>query len=280
MRSLAVLCLLAVTMSATAQPKKYALLVGVNKYEHAEMNRPTPLEYAEADVKDLAELLRESGYEVDLLTGKDATRAAVLGKIAGLAKNGTADGVVLVGLAGHGIQLEKQDDAYYCPFDTGMRLARRDGKPVKDQNGQHIVEPDPATLVKLTDIVGAFRLSPAGSRILLADCCRNDPTTGRGRGVGSGIKTDLLPANTAVLLSCSQGQRAWEDKKWGHGAFFYHVLRGLREGKGTALSLSTYLEENVAKDVKDTVPYAPKQEPYPLINGRLEFGIDLGRVGK
>jgi len=32
MRTLALLCLLAVAHTASAQPKKYALLVGVNKY--------------------------------------------------------------------------------------------------------------------------------------------------------------------------------------------------------------------------------------------------------
>jgi len=273
--------LLTLPQIGAAQAKKYALLVGVNKYEHTEMNQPSPLAYAEADVVEMAELLRASGYEVDLLVGPKATREAVAAAIKGLAKKGNAEGVVLVGLAGHGVQLEKDDDAYYCPFDTGVRLAERDGKPVLDRNGKQIIEPDPATLVKLTDIVGQFRLSPGGSRLLLADCCRNDPTTGRGRGVGSGIKTDLLPGNTAVLFSCSQGQRAFEDKKWGHGAFFYYVLQGLREGKGTALSLSTYLEENVAKDVKNTIRDAPEQEPHPLINGRrLDFLIKLSDPAK
>ncbi len=228
------LCLIGsflVALSAHGQAKKYALLVGVNKYDHAEMNRPDPLKFAEADVEELAAFLRASGYEVDLLTGPKATRQALAAAIKALAKKGNADEVALVGLAGHGVQHEKDDEAYYCPFDTGMRPAERDGKPVRDSNGKQIIEPDPATLVKLTDIVAAFRLSPAGSRILLADCCRNDPTTGRGRGVGSGIRTDLLPDNTAVLLSCSRGQRAWEDKKWKHGVFFYHVLGGLRGGQ-------------------------------------------------
>ena len=67
------------TASVQAQdgPKKYALLVGVNKYDHAEMNRPYPLQYAEADVDDLAQMLRISGYEVDLVTGSKATKAEI-----------------------------------------------------------------------------------------------------------------------------------------------------------------------------------------------------------
>ncbi len=45
-----------------AKPKKYALLIGVNKYEHAAMNEPEPLKYAEADAKGKYELTQEQ-YE-------------------------------------------------------------------------------------------------------------------------------------------------------------------------------------------------------------------------
>jgi len=266
-----------ITVQEPAKPKKYALLVGVNKYQHAAMNQPLPLQYAEADVTELAELLRASDYEVDLLTGPNATKKAISNAITKLKERGESDGVVLVALAGHGTQQEKEDDAYFCPYDTTMREAVRDGKRVM-KNGQVVIEPDPASLVKLTDIVEGFRLSPAGTRILLADCCRNDPASGRGRGVGSGIRTDKLPANTAVLLSCSQGQQSWEDKRWGHGAFFYHVLQGLRDGNTTVTKLQSYLEESVPTAVKE-LGGSPEQDPHPLINGRrLDFGIEVLRT--
>jgi formylglycine-generating enzyme required for sulfatase activity len=257
--------------------QKYALLVGINKYEHAEMNRPDPLQFAEEDVTELGDLLAASGYEVDLLAGPRASQAAIVEALANIAEKGSEDGVVLIALAGHGVQFEQEEEAYYCPYDTKLREAVRDGEKVLDEQGVPIIEPDPATLVKLTDIVSSFRLARAGTRVLLADCCRNDPATGRGRGVGSGIRTDLLPANTAVLLSCSEGQRSWEDSKWRHGAFFYHVLKGLREGHATVTRLQAYLEDAVPQDVK-TLRDAPRQDPHPLINGRrLSFGI-TGRV--
>jgi hypothetical protein len=40
--------------------EKYALLVGVSKYEHAHMHRKL-LKYPEADAKAVGELLRKSG---------------------------------------------------------------------------------------------------------------------------------------------------------------------------------------------------------------------------
>ena len=142
---------------------------------------------------------------------------------------------------------------------------------VKDSSGRDRIEPDPKTLVKLTDIVSKFGLSKAGTRILLADCCRNDLATGRGRSVGAGIKTNQLPNNTAILLSCSEGERAFEAPTWKHGAFFYHVLEGMRgraaspEGAVTVSRLNTFLEENVPRAVRDVV--RTKQTPHVIING-------------
>ncbi len=255
------------------EPKKYALLVGVNKYEHAVLNAGGPLKYAEADATEMAELLRGSGYEVDVLLGHHATRRAILDHVEKIKGKGNTDGVVLVGLAGHGVQFEKDDDAYYCPYDAKIREAVREDRSVVDSRGRTILEPTPESCVRLTDIVDRFKLAPAGTRILLADCCRNDPTTGRGRGVGSGIKMDRLPGNTAILLSCSEGQRSWEDDKWKHGVFFYHVLAGLRDGRDSVIDLQAYLEKAVPLDAKD-LGHAPDQDPHPLINGRrLGFGL-------
>ncbi len=41
--------------------KNYGLLIGVSRYEHAEMIRPQPPEFPEEDEKALAALLAESG---------------------------------------------------------------------------------------------------------------------------------------------------------------------------------------------------------------------------
>ena len=48
-----------------AEPRKVALVVGVNEYDHAF----EALSFAEADATKLAAALREGGFEVVLLTG-------------------------------------------------------------------------------------------------------------------------------------------------------------------------------------------------------------------
>jgi uncharacterized caspase-like protein len=104
----AALALLDALQAQTEKGKKHALLVGVNKYQHAEL---APLEHAERDAQEMEEELKRSGYTVDLLTGEKATRAAIVEKLKSFAKKGGARGVVLVGLAGHGIQPEGDRDS-------------------------------------------------------------------------------------------------------------------------------------------------------------------------
>src|SRR4051794_17474686 len=51
--------------AAAPEGKRYAVLVGVNRYEHGGL---TPLRFAENDATELARLLEKAGYEVTLLT--------------------------------------------------------------------------------------------------------------------------------------------------------------------------------------------------------------------
>ena len=117
--------------------------------------------------------------------------------------------------------------------------------------------------------------------MLLVDACRNDPASGRGRGIGTDLKVGDLPNNTAVFLSCSQGQRAYEDKQFGtgHGAFFYHVLVGMqgkgcdKQGRVTADSLWEYVREMVPADVAAVIKDGAEQKPFRLVTGDVDFQI-------
>lgn len=98
---------------------KYALLVGVTRYQHARMN-DSNLQCPEADAQAVAELLKKSGYTVDLLLGKDASQASVQEALKRFSGQGADEGAAVVGLFGHGVQYG--DDAYFAPYDTKLRL--------------------------------------------------------------------------------------------------------------------------------------------------------------
>jgi len=52
---------------AAEVPKRFAVLVGVQAYEHADLRTP-PLKYPVSDVTELDRVLRPAGYETQLLT--------------------------------------------------------------------------------------------------------------------------------------------------------------------------------------------------------------------
>ncbi len=118
-------------------------------------------------------------------------------------------------LVGHGVQYKNSDDSYFCPADA--KLA------------------DKKTLLSLSEICGQLDKCKAGFKLLLVDACRNDPFVDAARDVAkldlesvSRPAEKLQPGGTVVLLSCSAGEKAFEDEDLKHGVFFNFVIEGLR----------------------------------------------------
>jgi uncharacterized caspase-like protein len=273
-----------------AQPAaKYAILVGVAKYEHAGMS---PLEFPEADAKAIAELLKTGGYDVDLLLGRAATHKAILAKLDGLSRKGTADGVVVVGLFGHGVEsrvrneknqviLDDQNievtEGCFCPFDTDIRLALDEkGNKIFGKNREPLTEPDPATLIKLADLMISLKLAKAGSRVVFADCCREVPNAARGRSFGASFQAKDLPQNTSVLFGCSPREKAFEHRDWGHGAFTKCLLEELpllvSQGDAETGVLSARLKKKVPLLVASVSP-SESQTPVPFLTNTVDLQL-------
>jgi formylglycine-generating enzyme required for sulfatase activity len=223
--------LVALPLAGSQPPagKKYALLVGVQDYDHANF---TNLEFTDNDAAALAKFLRGHGYDVKLLTSKDATLARVRQELAALVKKRTRNDLVLVSLAGHGLHLD--DASYFCP---------RDAEPT-----------DAKTMLPLDEVYDRLKDCGAGARLLLVDACRNDPVRGvRRRGIDA---APSAPVGVGALFSCSPGQYSFETKEYKHGVFFHHVLEGLggkaknRKEQVTWDSLRQYVKEEVAEDAK------------------------------
>src|SRR4051812_31319929 len=127
---LALLALAAAAGTAHAQQgKRYAFLVGVQKYQDPKL---TALEYCQNDVQDLGQVLGKIGYEVVLLSDSTGaqdpshapTRANIEKYLKAVLEKTRKDDVVLLAFAGHGMQLEGKRECYFCPQDA--RLADAD----------------------------------------------------------------------------------------------------------------------------------------------------------
>jgi hypothetical protein len=230
----------------------FVILDAVGVCEH---DRFRALGHAEADVTELAAVLRKAGYEVTLLTGGSAdeglrpTRANVERHLHDVLRRCRAGDTVLVALAGHGLQFEGQADAFFCPIDA---------RPFRDETG---------TLVSLGKVYAEMEKSFAGMKVLLVAACRDDPGAARG---ARGITADAAPRppqGVAALFSCRAGECAYESDKLGHGVFFYHVLEGLRgkakdaDNEVTFAGLAAYVSRRVAREVPKLVGADARQSP-------------------
>ena len=249
------LAALVVATPAAAQDdgKRYAVLVGVNDYDHAKLK---PLKYAEADAAELRDVLKAAGYETTLLTtaaGKATasaapTKANVEKALAAVLDKGKRRDTILVCLAGHGLQFDKGRGAFFCP---------RDANPSEDRTD---------TLVSLAGVFKLMDDSGAGVKLMLVDACRDDPKATRGIDA-SAIR---VPKGVASLFSCSAGERAYEVEKYRHGAFFYHVLEVLRgkhpkalnkNGEVTWDGLQLVVRDLVSDAVPEVVGDGARQTP-------------------
>ena len=205
-----------------------------------------------------------------------------------LKQKADADGVVLIGLFGHGVEVETVDadgvaikDGCFCPFDTAIREALDfQGKPRYDANKKPQIEPDPGTLIKLGDLMRTLKLAKAGNRIVLADCCRTTPNAARGRSsFGAGFNVQDLPENTSLLFGCSPNEQAFEHKDWGHGAFTKCLLDTIGElsADGSAVDtaqLASQMKKRVPALVASVSP-RDKQTPKPFITDVVDLQLVL-----
>jgi TPR repeat protein len=235
---------------SAAEGKRYAVLVGVQKYDHSEFKSP---EYSEADVSELGGFLKTAGYEVALLTdttgNKDKslepTKTNIEKSLKAVLDKCKHDDLVVIAFAGHGLHSENKG-GYLCP---------KDAKPLPEGAD---------TLISLETLCKNLDDSTAGSRVLLVDACRESPKGARSSGIdGEGVK---VPDRVFSLFSCSDGERSVEHKVLAHGVFFQQVLEGLK-GKAvdgndaiTFASLAQHVRMEVPKQVTKLIKDA-KQTP-------------------
>ena len=253
---------------------RYALLVGVKNYNKTELRNLT---YSENDVAELAQLLRDAGYkrvvlmtqsaalaegDNDLLPTSDNIRA----QLKAILDDRQADDTVLVAFSGHGVQLKGKKEHYFCPMDAKLAST--------------------GTLISLPEVYDRLGACKAGAKVMLVDACRNDPQSGLDKG-GDRPQVELpsdtrpqaapAPGGVAVVFSCSEGEKSFEDPKLNHGLFFNFVIEGLKgkaandKGEVGLDGLAQYVKDHVKDQVKSDIGPDKSQVPQSVnnINGSL-----------
>ncbi len=275
------LLLLAVSsLAAQETGKKYALLIGVEKYDPAVLR---PLEFSEADVTAVGQSLERLGFAPIVMTAqnpiparKPATAKKINDQLDGLLKLIKSDkDTLIVVLAGHGLQYkddpvdaDESKETYFCPEDANPK--------------------DRASLVPISVLSKKIAKSGAGRKLLVIDACRNEVTAKGNRAleeeleaVGRRARTEQ--AGMYTLFSCAPKEKSWEHPDLKHGVFIGHMLKYMDGQAEKSLyprdQISiTQLAAYASRETTEFVYRRLNQEQTPELLGK---GTDwsLGRLG-
>lgn len=201
--------------------RKYALLVGVERYEDPTISA---LQFAKADATALGERLQRRCQfdQVHVLTEGPGYRSPRLSNIITTLKDICGEihqeDIFLLFFAGHGVE---KDNRGYLLVPESLHAF-----------------PEYASL-SLELLRKTLERLVVRRRIMLFDACRNCPETTRSRAdnlMGNSIARDIVAAiqsqpaagaTTILLAACQAGQRAYEWPAKGHGVFTHFLLEGL-----------------------------------------------------
>jgi tetratricopeptide (TPR) repeat protein len=258
-----ILCLVAVgnSLARAAEGRKFALLVGVERYDHAKLG---DLKYCGDDVQALAKVLTSQGYQCTVLrnesdanaTQPPATQLPTVSNINTALKSllgeTTKRDLILIVLTGHGLQPAGATQPFFCPADANPSFE-------PDEVGrQNLDAPD--SLIGIGTLLKQLDKSGVGEKFVLVDACRNAPSL---KGMKAGVDRvafELLPDQCGMLLSCSKGQFSFETEKLGpagRGVFLHHVIEGFeggardKKGKVTWNSLVSHVQFSVPETINE-----------------------------
>lgn len=221
-----------------AQPKKIAVLVGVDRYV-----KLTDLQYPKNDVEKLRDTLLRIGFErknVFCLVRSDMpedvpTRRNILRDVRFACELAKTGDTLLVVLSGHGIETVPGKQMF-CPQDA-------------DDSDRD------TTMLLFEEVYAQLEKCVASNKLMIVDACRtHDVPLKAGAKSTSNIKTlDALPEppkGCALLQSCNRGQKSLEDPDAEHGVFSRYVIEGLageaadKDGNITLGQFFNYVREN------------------------------------
>ena len=123
----ALLALTPAAAHAQQAPKKYALLVGLNRYLYA--GSVPQLTYARSDVEALADLFTKQGYEVHQIPDDRAEHDRVVGELYWFANQLTEADTFVLYYAGHGMRNRINGKTYWLTYDATPSLL--DGRGIR-----------------------------------------------------------------------------------------------------------------------------------------------------
>ena len=242
------------------KPTLYLLSIGVSVYDNPEYN----LGVADKDATAIAKMFKGQKGKifkdvvVKTLTNKQATSDNILDGLDWIDREATSKDVVMIFIAGHGVN-DDRGSYYFLSHDANLKRLRR-------------------TAVNWQEIQVTMKSLPS-KVILLADTCHSGNITGTRRDITSAIKSITHSGTGSIIMTATTGSGySYEQKSWGHGAFTKSLLDGIGQYKAdydgdgivSMKELDLYVTSRVKKLTKG------KQKPTTIIPDSIpDFAIGI-----
>lgn len=257
-----------VTVAASTTSKnrpikdKWALVVGISKFQNSQLNLKCPAKDASDFGKFLVEQCHFAEDHVRVITDNEATRSRILNELGDkwLPRVVRPDDLVIVYLSTHGSPADADVGGvnYLLACDTDPESLYSSGLPMQD----------------LTRIIkGRLR----SDRVMMVlDACYSGNVTPQSKGIFRGANVDveeIAQGTGQLVISSSQpNQVSWESKSGDNSVFTKHLMSALRvHGDRTTLAEAF---ETLRDRVEDEVQRDRGRVQIPVMKSQWE-GHDL-----
>ena len=268
----------AATEAAGPGGQTYALIIGVSKYQRAELS----LQYAHSDATTFSQLLmspRGGGVpasNIVLLTDEKATTAAVRNGFQDfLKRRATKNDTVIILIAGHG--------TVETPGSRNAFILTHDSDP------QDLA----STALPMAELQSLFeeQLKKVGKVLLFVDVCKAG-TIGsiQNTSINSNVQQlGDIEGDLFGLLASRPREVSFEGPQFGggHGAFSYFVMKGMAgaaDADGNKTVTASELIDYVSKQVPDATNAKQHPREFGVYDNEMRLaevdkpGIDLART--
>ncbi|MBC7998965.1 MAG: caspase family protein [Leptolyngbya sp.] len=200
---------------------KWALIVGISKFQHPSLN----LKYSAKDAKDLAAyLVKEAHFAPDhvkLITDEQATKERIMAEIGDkwLPRMAHPNDLVLIFISSHG-------------SPSGMDLEGLNYLVMHNTDPESLY----ATGLPIQDLTTAISKRVHSDRVLVVlDACHSGAAnTAKGLIRIGNFNTADVAQGTGQLVICSSqpNQVSWESKRYENGVFTHQLIEALRSQSG------------------------------------------------
>ncbi len=244
----AIAALTLASLPAAAQPRRVALVVGVDTYAHL-----SKLEKAVNDARAVAQVLRDDLAFSTVITGENLDRRGMVRKFQELDTAIKLGDLVFFFFAGHGVALGH--DNILLPADMPKPgngedgLVRREGFPIGA-------------------IISDIQARGATTSMLVLDACRDNPFEQAGvrsLGAARGLTLIKAPQGVFVLYSAGYGQKAL-DRLPGNdtsltSVFTRHLIPALRTPGLSHVQIAKRVQQEVDAVARQSANH-PQQPAY------------------